>query len=128
MELFPFRRNGLNLLLIASLFSCVQEEDAAATSIRYTIYATDQSEQPLDSVRIKVFTEDMDSLTVLTGSSGQAVLQPLESQVNQFSLSRKGYRSIDSVDIVIVPSDSSGSPEVMLRVMRFRMDTIPDRE
>lgn len=128
MERLLFGKNWLILFVIAGLISCVQEEDSAATSIRYTVYVTTQSEQPLDSVRIKIFTESMDSLSVLTGASGQVVIQPIESLVNQFSLSRKGYRSIDSVDVVVVPSDSSGSPETLLRVMRFRMDTIPESE
>lgn len=114
-------------LILGLVVGCVQDDETEVT-IRYTVYVTDMSEIPLDSVRVKVFTEDLDSFSVLTGSSGSVVLNAGESQVNQFSLSRKGYKSIDSVDVVVLPSDSGDVPETMLRVMRFRMDTIPDRE
>ena len=114
----------LSVLLV---LSCVQDSTPTVTPVRYTIIVSDTLDSVLDSARVQLMTQNLDSFAVLTPTSGEAVFPEVSSDINQFSVSKSGYYSKDSVDYVPQPSDSVNA-SVVLRVIRFRLSKIPSTD
>jgi len=113
----------LSALILPLLISCVQDNTSTATPVRYTVVVVNQSEQPIDSAKVDMTTQDLAEFISLTDSSGKVLMSPKASAVNQFSVSKSGYISRDTVDNVVQPADSS-NVSVILRVMRIHLDPL----
>ena len=114
----------LSVLLV---LSCVQDSTPTVTPVRYTIIVSDTLDSVLDSAHVQLMTQNLDSFAVFTPTSGEAVFPEVSSDINQFSVSKSGYYSKDSVDYVPQPSDSVNA-SVVLRVIRFRLSKIPSTD
>lgn len=109
---------------MSGFFSC-KSTDAVSTGapVRYTVIVSDQAGAPLDSASVRLFTETDDSYAETTNNQGRAAFE-VESEVNHFSVSRKGFWDLDTIDQVPQPADSADQDKVVLRILRFHLESM----
>jgi hypothetical protein len=103
---------------VLMLFGCLQDPQVVEPEVRYTVIVTDRQDNPIDSASVKLYSRSEDSLVLFTSVDGQARFSAIQSSQNQFSVSKAGYRSVDSIDQVVASDTASN---VILRVVRFRL-------
>lgn len=110
--------------LVSGFLSCKSTEvDSTGASVRYTVIISDQAGAPLDSAKVRLFTETDHSYTETTSSQGRVSFE-VASEVNHFSVSRKGFWDLDTIDQVPQPADSADQGKVVLRILRFHLESM----
>jgi hypothetical protein len=68
-----------------------------------------------------LLSSEGDSIQLVTDQNGLVRFGKVSGEQNQISVSRRGYRSVDSVDQVPVQDSATGT---VLRVIRFRLISV----
>lgn len=119
--IFRSMKKMILLGMLMGLLSCKSTQSSSTGfPVRYTVIVTSQAGVPLDSARVVLHTEGDDSYAETTSESGRAIFE-VESATNQFSVSRKGYWDLDTIDQVTQPTDTTEDAKVILRILQFRM-------
>lgn len=111
-------------VLLSGLTSCESTKaDSSGVPVRYTVIVSDQAGVPLDSATVNLYTDSDDSFTEITNNQGRALFE-VESKINQFSFSRKGFWDLDTIDQVPQPADSTDLDKTILRIFRVHLEKI----
>ena len=100
---------------------CLQDTPNDIPDVRYTVIISNQDESPLDSATVLLLSSEGDSIQLVTDQNGLVRFGKVSGEQNQISVSRRGYRSVDSVDQVPVQDSATGT---VLRVIRFRLISV----
>jgi hypothetical protein len=100
---------------------CLQDTPNDIPDIRYTVIVSNQDESPVDSATVLLLSSEGDSIQLVTDQNGLVRFGKVSGEQNQISVSRRGYRSVDSVDQVPVQDSATGT---VLRVIRFRLISV----
>lgn len=108
-------------LVLSGLWACKSTQFAGSDGeVRYTVIVTNSANKPIDSAKVDLRTESDASYSHYTDHQGRTEFL-VESTTNQFSVSKKGFWSVDSIDEVTLDSDSTDAEKVTLKIVRITL-------
>ncbi len=108
-------------LILSGLWACKSTQFAGSDGeVRYTVIVTNSAHKPVDSAKVDLRTESDASYSHYTDHQGRTEFL-VESTTNQFSVSKKGFWSVDSIDEVTLDSDSTDAEKVTLKIVRITL-------
>lgn len=108
------------ILSLLMLFSCVQEVDTKR-DVLYQVFVVDSdSKKALDSVIVEFNTQEGESSTLITNLSGRLKSQTFNTESVLLFVSKEGYGTKDTLDVLEV-KDSASTSSTLMRVMRFEL-------